>query len=137
MNDVFLDTGFVVALSSQRDQHHRRARERAQQVSDERTQIVTTRDVLVEIGNALSAVGRRNFAVRYIRSIERDTSFEVVEASADLFHRGLALYDERPDKAWGLTDCISFVVMRDRDIWDALTADRDFEQAGFNALLRT
>lgn len=43
---------------------------------------------------------------------------------------------ERPDKSWSLTDCISFVVMRDRDIRSALTADGDFEQAGFRALLR-
>lgn len=83
---------------------------------------------------------RRSGAVRspykYIRSIERADPFEVVEASPELFHRGLVLYEERQDKEWGLTDCISFVTMRDRGLQAALTTDRDFEQAGFTALLR-
>jgi predicted nucleic acid-binding protein len=46
------------------------------------------------------------------------------------------LFAKRPDKAWSLTDCISFVVMRDQDIAEALTGDRHFEQAGFVALLK-
>ena len=50
--------------------------------------------------------------------------------------RGVALYAERPDKDWSLTDCISFVVMRTMDITEALTGDRHFEQAGFTALLK-
>ena len=50
--------------------------------------------------------------------------------------RGLALYDARPDKQWSLTDCISFLVMQDRRITEALTGDHHFEQAGFTALLK-
>ena len=60
----------------------------------------------------------------------------VVPASEDLFNRGEALYAARPDKDWSLTDCISFVVMRDREIAEALTGDHHFEQAGFTALLK-
>ncbi|MFM5956954.1 MAG: PIN domain-containing protein, partial [Dolichospermum sp.] len=43
---------------------------------------------------------------------------------------------QREDKEWGLVDCISFIVMQDRGITDALTADTHFQQAGFRALLR-
>ena len=57
-------------------------------------------------------------------------------ASPRLFAAGLDLYRNRPDKAWSLTDCISFVVMRERSITEALAYDRHFEQAGFRALLR-
>lgn len=41
-----------------------------------------------------------------------------------------------PNHARALTDCISFVVMEDEKIVDALTGDKHFEQAGFNALLK-
>jgi hypothetical protein len=50
--------------------------------------------------------------------------------------RGWALYADRPDKYWSLTDCISFVVMKDHQITEALTGDHHFEQAGFVALLK-
>jgi len=53
-----------------------------------------------------------------------------------LWNLGLELFTQRPDKSWSLTDCISFVVMQQHKVEDALTGDRHFEQAGFNALLK-
>lgn len=49
--------------------------------------------------------------------------------------QALTLYQSRSDKTWGLTDCISFVVMQQHNLTDALTADRHFIQAGFRALM--
>lgn len=40
--------------------------------------------------------------------------------------RAVELYRERDDKEWGLVDCVSFIVMRDREICDALTTDDHF-----------
>jgi uncharacterized protein len=53
-----------------------------------------------------------------------------------LFSAGLELFRSRRDKEWSLTDCMSFVVMRERGITDALTNDHHFEQAGFRILLK-
>ena len=53
-----------------------------------------------------------------------------------LFERGIKLYSKRPDKERSLTDCISFTVMDDLQLVEALTADHHFEQAGFRALLK-
>ncbi len=47
----------------------------------------------------------------------------------------MELYRHRPDKEWGTTDCISFVVMQDYGLTEALTTDEHFKQAGFRALL--
>jgi predicted nucleic acid-binding protein len=43
-------------------------------------------------------------------------------------------YRERPDKDWGLTDCVSFVVMQDRGLSEALATDEHFQQAGYRAI---
>jgi len=59
-----------------------------------------------------------------------------VSVDAAIFAGGLDLYRERPDKDWSLTDCISFVIMRQQQITDALTADLHFVQAGFRALMQ-
>jgi len=45
------------------------------------------------------------------------------------------LYRQHRDKSWGLTDCVSFVLMRQEGIAETLTADVHFRQAGFKALL--
>ena len=60
----------------------------------------------------------------------------IVDPTRDLFHSGIDLFARRPDKAWSLTDCISFVVMKENRIKEALTGDHHFEQAGFTALLK-
>jgi predicted nucleic acid-binding protein len=52
------------------------------------------------------------------------------------FVEAVAFYRDRPDKSWSLTDCSSFLIMRQLGIDSALTDDRHFEQAGLRALLR-
>jgi uncharacterized protein len=59
----------------------------------------------------------------------------IVPPNQELFDEGIHLFAERPDKEWSLTDCISFIIMREYDLTDALTADHHFEQAGFRILL--
>ncbi len=65
-----------------------------------------------------------------------DLAVEVVPPTHEQFQRALDRYEMRPDKDWSLTDCLSFLLMEERGIADALTADHHFEQAGFRALMR-
>jgi predicted nucleic acid-binding protein len=65
-----------------------------------------------------------------------DPAIQIIPTSAELEAAGLLMYSTHTDKEWGITDCISFAIMRERGITDALTADHHFEQAGFIALLR-
>lgn len=97
--------------------------------------IVTTQWVLVEVIDALSDPKDRPSVVRFVRSLSIDPSFKIVPATEELFHRGLKFFDRRKDKSWSLTDCISFVVMQDLGVSDALTGDQHFRQAGFTTLL--
>jgi len=59
-----------------------------------------------------------------------------MQLTPKLLDRGIQLFRARRDKDWPLTDCISFAVMQDEGIKNALTGDKHFEQAGFIALLR-
>ena len=71
-----------------------------------------------------------------LASLESDPSVEILPLSEELYERAFELYRNRPDKEWGITDCISFIVMQDRGLTEALTTDEHFEQAGFKALMR-
>ena len=135
MNKVFLDTSYAVALSAPSDENHKRAAELADELEASNTQFVTTRAILLEIGNALSRVRYRSAAIRLLIALENDPNVEIVSASDDLYRRAFEIYRDRADKEWGLVDCISFVVMSDHGLTDALTADIHFQQAGFVVLL--
>lgn len=95
----------------------------------------TTEAILIEIGNALSTT-HREAAVHFIDQCYVTSNIHVVSVDTGLLKRALNLYDERTDKEWGLTDCISFVVMSEQNLGDAMTTDRHFTQAGFRAIMR-
>ena len=135
MIEVFLDTSFAIALSSVSDKNHLKAVEIANQLEKNQTRLVTTQAILLEIGNALSKKKYRLAAIQLLESLEADPNVEVIELTNQLYTEAFELFKNRRDKEWGLVDCISFIIMQDRAITDALTADQHFSQAGFNALL--
>ena len=134
--EVFLDTAYAIALSSPNDLFHQRAISLADQLEAADTRLVTTRAVLLEIGNALSKQRYRSAAVRLLAALDADPHVETVPLSEQLYARAVQLYRERLDKEWGLTDCVSFMVMQVRGITEALTTDEHFQQAGFTGLMR-
>ena len=133
--EVFLDTAYAIALSSRTDQYHDEAVELARQLKEEGTKLVTTRAVLLEIGNALSRERHRTAAVRLLEALEADPDVGIVPLTESLYAQAVALFQDRPDKEGGLTDCVSFVVMRERRMRSAITTDDHFAQAGYQVLL--
>jgi predicted nucleic acid-binding protein len=130
---IFLDTGYLIALADPRDNLHRRALAWAARI---RETGVLTDYVLLETVNFFSAVPDRPRAHALARAVRRSPGYRVIDASPGVFAAGLKLHSERPDKEWSLTDCISFQVMREWGLRQALAYDEHFEQAGFEALLR-
>ena len=87
------------------------------------------------MGDALASPDQRRLFVAILADLKRDPHTTIVPPTQLLFGAGCDLYSERPDKNWSLTDCISFVVMQQHGITEALTADHHFDQAGFTILL--
>ena len=137
MLEQYADANYWFALFVPKDQLHRQAREAAANVPAG-CRVVTSALVIIEVLNGLSRelpeVKRR--AVLFFESLHLRPEFVVIPFSTTLYERALALYLQSTDKDWGLVDCYSFIIMRDRKIHSALTHDRHFEQAGFRALLR-
>ena len=128
----FIDTAYVQALLNPRDSYHMVAQQLFTYAQTAETW--TTEAILTEIGNALSSINRLA-ATTFIQACYKAHNIHVVQVDTSMFKRAVALYEQRPDKTWGLTDCISFVVMRDHQLTEALTSDRHFEQAGFRVLM--
>jgi hypothetical protein len=133
MTPIFADTFVFLAMISANDAAHAAS---VRLMNSLRNPLVTTAWVLTELADGLCARETRHLFLATEERIRSDKQFSVVPATQALFNEGCKLYRERNDKNWSLTDCISFVVMKDRGIKDVLTGDHHFEQAGFNALLK-
>ena len=133
MTAVFADTVFFLALLNEKDEF----RERAVALSGSlRRPLVTTAWVLTELADGLADTPGRTLFRPFVSRFLADPRAEVVPATQELLDFGVELYHDRADKEWSLTDCVSFLVMQQRGIIEALTADHHFQQAGFEILLK-
>jgi predicted nucleic acid-binding protein len=130
---TFADSFYFLALFNPKDAAHDASVMASKDFSGS---LVTSDWVFTEVADALSDKSNRHSCIDFINDLRRSPRVIVEPASRALFESGWALYGVRPDKDWSLTDCISFVVMEERGITDALTGDHHFEQAGFRALLK-
>jgi len=126
MSALFVDAQFWIARFHPGDQWHDRAREAEATVEDR--PLVTSEAVLVEFLNFFSGfrLAIRREAAHVAAEIHEGSSIEVVASSSRLFQRGRRLYEQRPDKSYSMVDCMSMVVMQDRDIQEVLTNDDHF-----------
>jgi predicted nucleic acid-binding protein len=130
---VFLDTFALIAWVNTRDAAHPAVKAYLDAYSGS---IVTTEWVLLEFADALCQSKFKRTALEAIQRIHRVSMFQVIGFEPAIHQAGLDLYTTRLDKDWSLTDCISFAVMTQRAITDALTADHHYEQAGFRAVFK-
>lgn len=137
MNAVFADAGYWIALFNPRDRLHDVATDVSQAI--QHRFVVTSQLVLMEFLNYYAPLGKiyRERAVEVVRRLQQYPNIEIVPLSDEQFEAALDMYAQRQDKAWGLIDCASFLIMQQRRIIDALAFDEHFRQAGFIPLLRT
>ena len=135
MKTVFIDAFCLIATNVSRDQSHEQVHQMMRSLEQEGARFVTTDAVLAEFCNALSKAALRSKAADTIRLLRSRDDVEIIHITREIFDRAFALYESRPDKDWGLTDCMSFEVMKLQRIKEAITADHHFGQAGFKTLM--
>ena len=130
---VFADTFALIAWLNPRDEAHAAV---TAYLDGFTGRLLTTEWVLMELADALSAPAARSTVVAFLQAVRADPLFDVVGYTSAAYQAGLDLFANRPDKAWSLTDCISFAAMTERGVSEALTADHHFEQAGFRVVFK-
>jgi uncharacterized protein len=132
---VLLDTSFILALENKDDPHHERAKALDRELLDQNGVLILHWGILLEIADGYARVGRRARGIQLLAQFDEEEGYRVFPITESLLQEALGLYLARPDKDWGLTDCVSFELMKRERITESLTADLHFRQAGFIALL--
>ena len=133
--DIYIDTSGFYALLVQRDSMHQRASTIMAQAARARTRFVTTDYVLDESVTLLKARGHRQLIALLFETLGASSVIRVEWTTAERFHETRAFCLHHSDKDWSFTDCLSFLVMRNLGLHQALTSDGHFRQAGFRVLL--
>jgi uncharacterized protein len=136
MKTVFADTHYWIAIALPNDPFAAAAKKAKEQLGS--VILVTTDEVLTEFLAGLCKGGPvlRQTAVTMVRAIMANPNVRVLPQSRDSFLQGLDRYQERQDKQYSLTDCISMNTMEASGIREALTNDHHFEQEGMLVLIK-
>jgi uncharacterized protein len=132
---LLLDTSFIVALENQADPYHSKAWSLEDENARDGVFYLLHWGILLEIADGFARFGRRAAGQRLLQKLLNEEGYLIAPLDAALLDRAVELYQNRSDKEWGLTDCISFALMRQEGIQEALTSDVHFRQAGFRAML--
>lgn len=135
-NEVFIDTSGFFAVLDVRDVRHALAARILRDAQKRKRRFVTTDYVLDETATLLKARQRAHLLVRLFETIDATRACRVEWTGADRFDETRAYFLKHADQAWSFTDCLSFRVMSQFRLREALTKDAHFEQSGFVALLR-
>ncbi|MDD5229563.1 MAG: PIN domain-containing protein [Methylococcales bacterium] len=136
MNMVFVDTAALIALGNKRDSFHHVAWQVQKELVKNQSHFITSDFVIAEFCNAFSRVKFRETAVQMVNSIYQSKAWTVTSISEDLMAKSLHLFTQMQDKEWGLVDCSSIILAKEKQITSVFTADKHFEQAGFEILLK-
>jgi uncharacterized protein len=131
METLFLDAGYIIALEAEDDQHHEPAINHWQTLSKKLPPIVTTTYIVDEVLTFFGSRKRHAKAVEIGQNLLESSLIELIQVDEELFQAGWEFFQQHKDKTFSLTDCISFVVMKNRKIKSALSFDKHFSQAGF------
>jgi len=133
--DLFVDTSGFYALLAQRDSQHQAARHVLRRAAGQKRRLVTTDYVLDETATLLKARGEGRLVGDLFDRVFQSAACRVMWTDEERFSQVRAFFLKHGDQACSFTDCVSFCVMKELRLTEALTSDQHFRHAGFVALL--
>lgn len=133
--DCFVDTSGFFALLNPDDPNHRQALDYNGKASKNRWRSFTTEWVVGETCTLLKARGKPHLVPSFLSRLSRTTALSVFHVTSDHFQEAQNFLLKHNDQSFSFTDCTSFVLMREKSIRRALTADHHFRSAGFDPFL--
>ena len=134
-NEIFIDTSGFFALLSSDDDRHREAQKIVAAAQKRKRFFVTSDYVLDETATLLKSRRKTHLLKGFFERLDRSRACRVEWTDSARFHQTRAFFLKHDDQEWSFTDCLSFHIMTELRLRDALTKDGHFRQAGFTPLL--
>ena len=135
-SEIFIDSSGFFALLASDDDRHAAAAKIIAAAQKRKRGFVTTDYVLDETATLLKARRKIQLVLQLFDRLVRSQACRMEWTDSERFHDVRAFFLKHSDQVWSFTDCLSFRVMSQLRLRDALTKDGHFEQAGFVALLK-
>src|SRR5438045_584049 len=121
-SEVLFDTSGFFALMDVRDPAHSRA---TKWIGEHRTRIrpVTTEWIIGETCTLLVARKRPHIVARFLDYLERSATLVSINPDEMLLAAAKDFIRRQAEQGYSFVDCLSFCLMKEREVTDALTTD--------------
>jgi predicted nucleic acid-binding protein len=134
-NEIFIDTSGFFAMLASDDDRHAAATKIVAAARKRKRSFVTTDYVLDETATLLKARRKTHLVAALFERLDRSQTCRIEWTDSERFHDVRAFFLKHADQEWSFTDCLSFCVMSQLRLRQALTKDSHFQQAGYTPLL--
>ena len=134
MKALFVDTAGWMACADSADPAHRRSCVARDTALEARQSLITTDFIVDETLTLLRFRLGLDAAEAWWQQIDGSSRLRWERIDSVRFERARHLFFQYRDKDFSLTDCTSFVIMRELRLTHAITTDRHFRQMGFQVL---
>lgn len=134
MSGVLLDTSGLFAAARIRSDRHDEAATAYRALLTGTERLVTTDLIVAEVHALSLARVHPRFGLELVDRLLNSARIEIVVAGSERLATATELLQQRPGRAYSLTDAVSFVLMRELSIGRAFTLDGDFAAEGFAVL---
>jgi len=135
-NEIYIDTSGFFAMLASDDDRHGTAKKVVSVAKKRKRGFVTTDYVLDETATLFKARRKHHLMVRLFDLLDNSQACRIEWTDSERFHQARAYFLKLADQDWSFTDCLSFCVMSELRLRDALTKDSHFQKAGFTKLLQ-
>ena len=135
-NEILVDTSGFYALLVKGDNQHRAAAVILREAQRRKRRFVTTDYVLDETATLLKARGHVHLLGAFFDRLLKSQACRIEWTDPGRFHDAQVFFLKHADQAWSFTNCLSFRIMKELRLRDALSRDGHFQEAGFAVLLK-
>jgi predicted nucleic acid-binding protein len=136
-SEIFIDTSGFFALLSSDDDRHAAAAKLVAAARKRKRGFVTTDYVLDETATLFKARRKSHLLAQLFERLEKSHACRIEWTDSERFDEVRGFFLKHADQEWSFTDCLSFRIMAELRLLDALTKDSHFLHAGFTPLLST
>ncbi len=135
-NEIFVDTSGFYSVLVKNDDRHTEANHVLKSAASKKRGLITTDYVLVETATLLKSRGHGKLVRIFFDTIFSSSMCRIQWTDLDRFQDVQTFFLKHIDQAWSFADCLSFHVMKEFRLREALTKDKHFEQAGYIVVLK-
>ena len=133
MAELFIDTSYLIAALDPVDRNHKAAIELSQVLGS--APPITTNHVVGECWTFARRRYGHSAAVKLVDALRQSDRYRIVHTGLETERSAMEWLRKHDEREYSFVDAVSFAVMWDNDIVDALAFDRDFHAAGFRTLV--